>query len=328
MPEDLRASIESLARGDSASGPTRWRDWIMALAEGPDPREAATRALALPPRVWTDPGPSPAVARLLHEGPYPLRMIQLDPSVASWLGRESLDLERAALRRRIEAKAVKHGIDEAVARVRNEVYLLLAMREIEGRPLEEIGGPLEALVGACVEAALHAHDPALLDEVCVFAMGKLAGDELNYLSDVDFIFVHADDPPDAASATAAHARRNRIHAGLRALLRALEGPARWRPVFRVDLRLRPFGTRGPMSLSSTATLAYYERHGRDWERQVWLRATPIAGELEMGAQVARGLEPFVYRRTLGPAIFDEVEDIMRRARREARRNRLAGEGVV
>ena len=298
-------------------------NFLRALFEGPDPTGAIRRALGLPTRVWESPLDA-KVGALLHEGSYPARMLSLDPEL---LSRPRVRFELAPLRAAIDERSERLGIDEAVASVRNEVYFYLAERELDGSPLEDIGRVLSALVRACVEAAMDAQDPTLREEVVVFAMGKLAGDELNYLSDVDFIFVHRDDPPEIEDATAAHARRTRIHQQLRGVLKILEGPARWRPVFRVDLRLRPFGSRGPLSLSMSATENYYERHGRDWERQVWLRGRPMCGALELGELLARRLVPFVYRRTLGPQIFEEVEAIMRRARREARRGRLDADAI-
>lgn len=341
MPAVVRAWLEACTTTTEASLPPppdeaalealplaardAWQQFVEGIGRGLDPRAAAARALSLPERAWAR-APSPVVARLLHEGTYPVRLMQLDPTLLDRLGHEELELTRPALREEIRKLLAKHGVDEAVARVRNAVYLELARAEIDGCALEQVGPPLEALVGASLDVALDTRRPGLAEQVAIFAMGKLAGGELNYLSDVDFIFVHEDDD-DASTASEQHARRMRVHDDLRAVLRMLEGPPRWRPVFRVDLRLRPFGSRGPLSLSAAATVRYYEAHGRDWERQVWLRATPLAGNLELGQRVVRALNPFVYRRTLGPEIFDEVEAIMARARRESRRNRLEAEGV-
>ena len=77
-----------------------------------------------------------------------------------------------------------------------------------------------------------------------------------------------------------------------ARLGTVAGPG---PLFHVDLRLRPFGRRGPLSLSARATVDYYERHGQPWERQAWLRARPIAGRTDLAEAVLRDLRPFVFR---------------------------------
>nr|WP_255216525.1 hypothetical protein [Pseudenhygromyxa sp. WMMC2535] len=213
----------------------------------------------------------------------------------------------------------KYGAAEGLARVRTREYLRLARRELEHGPLEEIGGALSDLAGACVDAAMAAVDPQLRARVVVFGMGKLGGRELNFLSDIDLIFVHADDALDAEDEGAAHRERTQLHAQLRQVLRLLEGSGPWRPLFHVDLRLRPFGTRGPLSISASALERYYERHGRSWERQAWLRAWPIAGDLQLGEQVLRGLAPFVWPRTMDPSMFEDIRSMMKRARAEAHR---------
>jgi glutamate-ammonia-ligase adenylyltransferase len=300
-------------------------DELELLDELASDEAAFSRAEALSDRALAH-GLSRSLVDLLKEGSYPARLLALHPDGVWTLHGEPPRFTPGQMRASLEAWALESDISEAIARLRTEVYLGLARRELEAGPLEEIGLALTHLVATCVEGSLDAVDSNLRDEVCVFAMGKLAGDELNYLSDVDLIFVHADHPDDA-DASRGHRRRTRIHTQLRTVVRHLEGPARWRPVFRVDLRLRPFGTRGPMSMSVTASENYYERHGRDWERQAWLRGRPLAGNLELGETFQARLRPFVYRRTLGPGIFDEVEAVMSRARRDARRGRLGGRSV-
>ncbi|MEX1369469.1 MAG: hypothetical protein AB1Z98_40455, partial [Nannocystaceae bacterium] len=283
---------------------------LRSLLSGPEPDDALLRAEGLPSSMLEGPG-SARVARLLHEGSYPARLLALHPPARQvLLDRANAPSPAVALRDQLEQDV---SLDDALGRVRTEQYLRLAAREVEGAPLEEVGGDLSALVAAALQILLEQLE---LDEhVVVFGMGKLGGLELNFLSDIDLIFVH----DDAVGADDPNPRRRVVdlHQRLRTLVRHLEGQGRWRPLFRVDLRLRPFGTRGPLSTSVTATEAYYERHGRAWERQVWLRARPLAGRLDLGQLLLRRLTPFVYRRSVGPEIFGEIADMMRMARREA-----------
>jgi glutamate-ammonia-ligase adenylyltransferase len=293
-----------------------------ALFTGPEPRAALERAVQLPPSTLERAdGP---LAALLHQGGYLPRLIGLCPSAqlddAAGVAPERA-ARRAQLRARIGRLEQDADLATAIARVRTEAYVRIGGREVAGAPLEEIGTELSALVEACTGAALASE--GLEDEVVAFAMGKLAGDELNFLSDVDLVFAHHD-PPPGESASTAHRRRTRRFARLRTVLRLLEGSGQWKPLFRLDLRLRPFGSRGPLALSATATERYYEQHGRQWERQVWLRARPMAGDLALGEAIQRRLEPFVHPRAVRGDVLREIGAVMRRGRRDARGRALTG----
>jgi glutamate-ammonia-ligase adenylyltransferase len=298
------------------------REWLLALLHGPDPEGALQRALSLPAALLREP-PSRTSAALLQQGSYPARLMRLldvdtvrevladIPVAEPETGRlfELFEFFDAALR--------KYELGEAIARVRTRVYLSLARRELEHAPLEEVGGALSDLAAACIDTAMRGVDPQLCEQVCVFGMGKLGGRELNFLSDIDLVFVHADEATAGPDEASVHRLRTGLHDRLRRVLRLIEGTGVWRPLFHVDLRLRPFGSRGPLSLSSSALERYYERHGRGWERQAWLRARPVAGNLELGAQLLARLAPFVWPRSLGPAVFEEVAEMMKRARAQA-----------
>ncbi len=315
MDPALRERLEALRRGEAAlDGATKVVcAGIDALRDGPCPDEATARALGLPETIPTT-AFGPAMGMLLHQGSYPARLLSTVPEAADTLGPTPLPSPgRDALVRSIEADTSTHGLATAMGRVRTREYLRLCRAEVEGAPLEVVGRDLSELAEACIEAALRAHD--LTDRVAVFGMGKLGGGELNFLSDIDLVFVH-----DDAVETGPGGRRETValHDGLRKVVRLLEGEGRFRPLFRVDLRLRPFGARGALSLSSSATEAYYERHGRAWERQVWLRARHVGGNPSLSSSLLEFLRPFVFRRSVTPAIFDEIAALMHRARRKTR----------
>src|SRR3970282_2920113 len=77
-------------------------------------------------------------------------------------------------------------------------------------------------------------------------------------------------------------------------------------VFRVDLRLRPEGSRGPIANSLPSLERYYESWGRPWERQAWIKARPCAGDPALGDEVMRTLEPFIHPRATSPQVIAEV----------------------
>ncbi len=293
--------------------PADWSETVHRLRAGPDPTGALQRAAGLPASWFRAPLPAAAVT-LLHEGPYPARLMALVPEARAKLANNGpFDPDRETLLQQLGEAIERNGEAAGIGAVRATAYLQIGRREVEGAPLEETGAALSTLADSIVTAALPSN---LRDRVVVMGMGKLGGQELNFLSDVDLIFVHADNVKTAD-----------VTAGLRTLVRRLEGEAHWRPVFRVDLRLRPFGRRGPLAMSLAATESYYERHGRPWERQAWIRGRPMAGNLELGHALLRRLSPFVYRRSVDAGIFDEVSALMLRARREASRS-LAGDGDV
>lgn len=295
-----------------------WRGALLGLLDGPEPDAALQRLISLPGLL--DRPPSRALTDLLHQGGYPARLMRLlEPAEVHALLTDlpSDDPPIAPLADQLARVIAKHGIEAGLGRVRTREYLRLARRELDHASLEEVGGALSDLAAACVDAAMRAIDPALLDHVTVFGVGKLGGRELNFLSDIDLVFVHADEAIVADDENVAHRARTRLQDQLRKVVKLLEGSGIWKPLFHVDLRLRPFGSRGPLTISATGLEQYYERHGRGWERQVWLRARPIAGNLALGELVLDRLAPFVWPRSVGPEVFDEIAAMMKRARAQA-----------
>jgi hypothetical protein len=94
-------------------------------------------------------------------------------------------------------------------------------------------------------------------------------------------------------------------------------------VFRVDLRLRPFGSAGRVALSFTAMEQYYQREGRDWERYAWIKARPVAGDIAAGKRLGETLRPFVYRRYLDYTAFAGLREMKALIAAEVARKDLA-----
>src|SRR5206468_4278167 len=89
--------------------------------------------------------------------------------------------------------------------------------------------------------------------------------------------------------------------------------------YRVDLRLRPEGQRGPLARSLASTLSYYDTLGRTWERQALIKLRPVAGDLKLGARFLQAIEPFVYRKYLSFAEINEIKALKRRIEKQARK---------
>jgi [glutamine synthetase] adenylyltransferase / [glutamine synthetase]-adenylyl-L-tyrosine phosphorylase len=151
----------------------------------------------------------------------------------------------------------------------------------------------------------------------VIGMGKLGGEELNFSSDVDVIYLYSSDQGEAGPLS--------LHEYFAKLCKevttALSEVTADDIVFRVDLRLRPEGAKGAIANSVAQAERYYETFGRPWERQAWIKARPCAGDLALGAEIMTMLRPFVFPRLVAPTVLDDVRDLNRRIKRELVRPR-------
>jgi [glutamine synthetase] adenylyltransferase / [glutamine synthetase]-adenylyl-L-tyrosine phosphorylase len=251
--------------------------------------------------------------------------------------------DQAATARPTE-EAVRHELVEAVAgrsgddaldalRVAYRRHLLaLAARDLSGAvPLDDVAGELADLAGATLEAALAVarselpsdHEPCRL---CVIALGKCGGRELNYVSDVDVVFVA--EPVDGGDEKAALATATRL-AG--AVMRACSASTAEGTIWPVDANLRPEGRAGALVRTLASHLAYYERWAQTWEFQALLKARPVAGDLDLGDDYVQALAPLVWNAAQRPGFVDDARAMRRRVvdaipAREAARELKLGPG--
>ncbi len=141
----------------------------------------------------------------------------------------------------------------------------------------------------------------------VIAMGKLGAHELNFSSDIDLIFAYPEEGETRGRSPRMDNSEFFVRLGQR-LIRLLDVRTVDGFVFRVDMRLRPFGSAGPLALSFDGLLDYYQTHGRDWERYAWIKARTITGG-EAGAQLIRDLQPFMYRRYLDFGALESLREM-------------------
>jgi glutamate-ammonia-ligase adenylyltransferase len=187
------------------------------------------------------------------------------------------------------------GTDDGLRVFRRRAMLRVAARDLDGAPLEDIVDEISRVAEACLEAACGL--AAGNARMAVIGLGKLGGGELNYASDVDLIFVHADAGADAQEEAERAAAE---------LIRSLAEPTAEGIALRVDPTLRPGGRGGVLSRSLEATLDYYERQSATWERQAMIKARPVAGDPWIGSAFVEGVAPFVYPEDLGPRAIDDV----------------------
>jgi [glutamine synthetase] adenylyltransferase / [glutamine synthetase]-adenylyl-L-tyrosine phosphorylase len=154
--------------------------------------------------------------------------------------------------------------------------------------------------------------------VVVLAMGKLGGVELNYSSDIDLIVLFEEDgqtdSPRPIPNTDFFTYLVRDFAKLMTEVTDM-GMA-----YRVDLRLRPEGSRGPLAMSVPNALRYYDSRGRTWERQAMIKARPAAGDLALGQRFLKNLESWIYRRYLSAADISGIKLLKRRIEKRAHKD--------
>jgi glutamate-ammonia-ligase adenylyltransferase len=202
---------------------------------------------------------------------------------------------------------------------RRREVLRMGARELGWGTTAEVARELAAFADACLDASFRYCDTELRKELgvpvgddpgappprfVVMGMGKLGGEELNFSSDVDVCYFYS---TDAGSVGGGRSTLHQYYSELsRRITAALDEATGEGIVFRVDLRLRPESRSGPLCNSLAAAESYYEAFGRTWERQAWLRARPCAGDLGLGEELLAILEPFVYPRSAGPGMLDDV----------------------
>lgn len=165
--------------------------------------------------------------------------------------------------------------------------------------------------------------------LCIIALGKLGAAELNFSSDIDLIFVtpnHEDIAGDA------HDYQKNIVDSIRSLSRNMEDQTAEGFLYRIDLKLRPWGRSGPLAMSVDETEQYYEGSSENWERFAWLRARVVAGSEAIGTDLLKRLQPFIYSRTLSAADLDRFlqikADMAKMRRRGGSWNIKVGEGGI
>lgn len=194
--------------------------------------------------------------------------------------------------------------------------LAIAARDVCGTTdLAEAAAELADLATATLRAALtmaqrDAPEDAALCRLAVIAMGKCGGHELNYVSDVDVIFVgepvEGTDPADEAGAIQA-ATRLASHMMRICSETTVEGA-----IWPVDANLRPEGRNGPLVRTLSSHLAYYQRWAKTWEFQALLKARPVAGDLELGAAYVETLAPLVWHAAERDNFVPDVQKMRRR----------------
>jgi glutamate-ammonia-ligase adenylyltransferase len=225
---------------------------------------------------------------------------------------------------------VKRGLRILARREKLRIALRELIPQVSGDvdvTAQELSDLADACIGAALDEALAWADARFgapkttRGERCpvvVLGMGKLGGRELNGGSDVDLlVFYGTDDGLAVADGAAVEVSLHEYFTRVtQRLISTLDDDTPDGRVWRVDMRLRPEGTRGPLVNAVAAAERYYEAWGRTWERAALVRARPVAGDFSLGKLLTEALSPFVWRRSVDPGLAGAMIGLVQRARTE------------
>ena len=261
-----------------------------------------------------------------------------NPEYASWLWEEAV-LDRARtveemlgdFRRSVLNTSAFGEFCALLRRFSRRQILRIATREVWlHQPFPSVAEDISNLADTAIQAAIDAATAQLAPKYgtpmqpspedgagmvestfVVFGMGKLGGRELNFSSDIDLLFVHSDHGETTGGSLGSISNEAYFNKLGELIIKAVSEPAAEGIVFRVDMRLRPFGKVGPLASGFDQALEYYITHGRAWERQALIKARPCAGDLKLGTALLDKLRPFIFPRYFDDATLEDIRQVKR-----------------
>jgi glutamate-ammonia-ligase adenylyltransferase len=310
---DPDLATEGLVRLSDALGEDRRHDLLAVLTEDDVEHEGAAL------RLCAVLGASQALADHLARHPQHWREL-CDPTLGSL--RPTAYAVRAGLLEAVGADpdeaapvATLHAAEAADAlRVEYRRLLLrLAARDLaHGVRVDDVAAELAELAAGTLDAALavareRVGEDAASARLAVVAMGKCGGHELNYVSDVDVIFLH--EPADGVAEEVAARAATQLAA---AMMQVCSDHTAEGTIWPVDANLRPEGKRGPLTRTLNGHRGYYERWAKTWEFQALLKARPVAGDLALGESFVAMVEPLVWSVAEHDGFVGDVQAMRRR----------------
>ena len=281
-----------------------------------------------------DPSALQTLLAIVATSPYLAEIVLAEPDTWEQIRRgggrpEKRESLRDVLRAEIGNQTDPRLVMRALRRFKRREVLRIAYGDIVmGQRLETVVGQISAVADCIVAEAIRVAwqrqrqlrgEPLEADgtpaTLTVLALGKLGGNELNYSSDIDLIFCFSGEGRVVGPKPCTNEEffQRVVQESTRLIGEQTELGA----AYRVDLRLRPYGGQGPLVLPLAATTQYYDRQGRTWERQAWVKARCIAGDQALGARLLASLEPWVYSRWLNRTDISGIRALKRRIEQRA-----------
>jgi glutamate-ammonia-ligase adenylyltransferase len=253
--------------------------------------------------------------------------ITREPQILLWLQRPDIcQSPRAAaqmaedLRAQTGSNSIAEKNFRALRHWKRREMVRIALREVAGAAsLEETTTELSHIAEICIRRIFdhwniqlrQRHDsPAA--EFAILALGKLGGRELNHSSDVDLIFVYSDEG-ELSTGLSYHQFFNQLGEKILETFSTADPEG---ALLRIDLRLRPEGSAGPLARSLESMEHYYGGFGETWERLALIKARGVAGSRELAYEFSHRLQPFIYPKSPTPDLLREVAQIKARIERD------------
>jgi glutamate-ammonia-ligase adenylyltransferase len=249
-----------------------------------------------------------------------------DPDALRWLaqldvcaGRRGFGRMRADLQSWSDGAIAANNF-RSLRRWKGRQMTRIALRELaSAAPLEETTLELSQLAEICLIEVFEYWNMEFRNrfgspsaEFTILALGKLGGRELNHSSDVDLLFIYSEEG-ELSPRGSYHEWFNRLG---KQILETFSTPDSEGALFRVDLRLRPEGSAGPLACSLESMENYYAGFGETWERLALIKARGVSGSRELAYEFLRQHQPFIYPRNPTPDLLDEIASIKRRIERD------------
>jgi [glutamine synthetase] adenylyltransferase / [glutamine synthetase]-adenylyl-L-tyrosine phosphorylase len=249
-----------------------------------------------------------------------------NPETLVWLAQPQVCLAsrgHAEMLAELHAVVGDSGIDNDFGALRfwkGREMTRVAVRELAAvAPLEETTGELSQIAEICLRRVFEFWDAELRQrygspkaDFAILALGKLGGGELNHSSDVDLLFLYSDEG-QLTPHISYHQFFNRLG---NKILETFSKPHPAGSLFRVDLRLRPEGSAGPLARSLESMENYYAGFGETWEQIALIKARGIAGSRELAYDFLRLHQPFIYPKSATPDLLQEIANIKHRIERD------------
>jgi len=276
------------------------------------------------------------LGQLISLSDFAFRILEKRPELGAWL--QQLDIDCRHVPEPLQGDLTELSDIACFSQLRlyRQQYWLKVMwlDLVHQNPIEDsiryISNLSEALIGAANEWAFAQTTKQCgtpLDEhgmplpMLVLGMGKLGGGELNFSSDIDLIFTYPRNIPTQGGRRSFESQVFYTKVAQK-LISALNQVTADGQVFRVDMRLRPFGESGPLVMSFAAMEDYYQDQGREWERYAMLKARPLGVETIYWDEFKQLLKPFVYRRYIDFSVIESLRKMKHLIAQEVRRKGL------
>ncbi|MDQ2867909.1 MAG: hypothetical protein M3R59_05790 [Verrucomicrobiota bacterium] len=309
--------------------------WITSLVQQSLHHEQVARTLERLEEKWNGPGnlaetiasfplgPDALIHLLAVSSPSAERVVR-DPELLPWLiAPEVADTPRSygAMLAQMRAGGAQEATDNfrALRLWKGRETTRIALREIIGAPIEETTAELSQLAEICLgvvfkywreQLRTRFGDPGT--DFSALGLGKLGGRELNYSSDIDLIFFYGTEG-SVSPRVSVHEWHNRL---AESIIKTFSQSDPHGALFRIDLRLRPEGTTGPLTRSFESMENYYAGFGETWERLALIKARRVCGSEELGYEFLRQLQPFVFPRNQTPELLEEIAALKNRIERQ------------